>query len=101
MHSSGDGANTSTSDAGAVNRVRMTRYDVEVVGVARVRLTLRGRPVAPLRADSEEVGAFAAARCWQKDAIAIGLARELATFDTVHCRPFVGAVVSQFILLLS
>ena len=93
-------ADTSTVVAVVAVRARTTRIEVQVVGVARVRRALRGRPVVAARTGIVEVGVAAVARCRQEHAAAIGFTCELATFYTVHCRPFVCAVVSQLVLLL-
>ena len=45
-------------------------------------------------------GVVAAARCWQENATTVFLAGELAAIDTILRCPFVGAVVSQLVLLL-
>ena len=99
---SGNRAHTRTVVAVvAVVPVRVARIEVQVVGVARVRRVLRGRPVVAVRTGIVEAGVVAAARCWQEDASAVGHTSILAAIDTVHCRPFVGAVVEQFLLLVS
>ena len=93
-------AHTSTAAAVGVAPVRVARTEVQAEGAARDRRALRGRPVVAVRTGIVEAGGEAAARCWQEDDAAVGLAGELTTFHTIHRRPFVGAVVAEFHLLV-
>ena len=65
MHLSGDRANRATDVASVVEAdpARGARNEVHAVGVVRVRLNLRGRPVVAVGAGTVEVGNAADARC--------------------------------------
>lgn len=73
----------------------------QAAGQVRVRRALRGRPIVADRVDIVEARAAALARSRQEDTLAFLLPGEPTAIDAVDGRPFVGAVVSQFVLLLT
>ena len=100
MHLFGDGANSETVEAVDDIQVRAVRTENEGEGAGRVRRKLRGQPVVAVRAVDVEAATPAEARRRQEYCAAVDLASEFAPFDTVHRRPFIGAVFNQFFLLL-
>ena len=100
MHLSGDGANSVTEVAVVDGPVRAVQTENEGVGSGRVQRILRGQPVVAVRAGDVEAVNLAEARRRQEYCAAVDLASEFAPFDTVHRRPFIGAVFNQFFLLL-
>ena len=80
---SGNRAHREPVVAAVAARVRAAGIEAQVVSAVRARRALRGRPVEAVRAGTVEEGVAAPARCWQKDAIAVHLACELVTFDTI------------------
>ena len=89
-----------TAVAVGVVPARVARIEAQAVGVARVRRVLRGRPVVAARTGIVEAGVVAVARCRQEDAATIDITGEFASFDTIHSRPFIGAIGYLFVLLL-
>ena len=79
-------------------RVRAVRSEVQVEGAAHVRRVPRGRPIVAAHPGKVGEGVEAFAYRWQEDATAVG-SGEQHPVNTVHRRPFVGAVACQFVLL--
>lgn len=87
----GDWANRKTVEAVEAAPNGLAREEVEVVGAVRYRRAVRGQPVVAVAAGVEVI-APAFARRRQKYTVAIELARELASIDSVQGSPFNVAV---------
>ena len=79
-------------------QVGVARAEVQVVGVARARRVLRGRPVVAVRACAAETLFPAVARRWQEDAVAVR-AREQSAVYTILRSPYMCGIIQQFINL--